>query len=164
MVKHYDSVFTSKQNEEIHKLLQRPQWSFAGGGSIEDGFTSFFWHLDGLEKDVYFLHLFKEIQERFLQGKDTELVRCYANGQTAGQSGVPHTDDGDITILYFPNNWKGYWGGHLNFSDGKDITKVIEYKQNRLVKFDANILHYASAPVMTFFGLRMSLAFKIKVK
>ena len=38
------------------------------------------------------------------------------NGQTSGQCGTPHTDDGDLTFLYYPNlEWDVKWQGHLIF-------------------------------------------------
>ena len=157
-----DNFFTEEQNEKIIELLSRPQWSFTGGG-IQDGISSMFWHMDNLERDEYFLDLYKEIITR-LKIQNASLVRCYANGQTAGQSGVPHQDDGDLTVLYFPLPWEHYLGGHLNFVDGDDIKSVIEYKQYRLVLFPASTTHYAGSPDRQYLGLRVSLAFKIKLE
>jgi hypothetical protein len=178
----HDNFFPPEEIKTINEYLTRPNWSFNGGGSTEDNdFHSHFWHMDGLEKIDYFGKNLWEFIRRQMFGydvgykystpfyKDVELIRCYANGQTAGQSGVPHTDDGDTTILFFPNQWKHYWGGHLYFSKKNNfgqpdyIDRTVEYRYNRLIKFDANVQHYSGAPVLSYGGLRISLAFKVKV-
>ena len=108
-------------------------------------------------------------------------ARIYVNGQTAGQCGYPHSDDGHLTFLYFPNlEWNIDWQGHLLFinrtsptfgSKGWDdwkfipdqtdeISQTISYKPNRAVFFPAHIVHYADAPHRLFNWLRMSLAYK----
>ena len=117
--------------------------------------------MDDLEKDDFFLTLYAKAVSH-LQLKNPSLIRIYANGQTAGQTGLPHEDDGDTTILYFPVTWKHIFGGHLYFLENNDIKSVVEYKQNRLVAFSANTTHYSSPPERQYLGLRTSLAFKVK--
>ena len=160
MIKVFDNFLPKEELNKINELLERPMWSFTGGGvSDDDSFTSRMWHMDNLEKDDYFVSLFYLIKDKLkING---QLLRCYANGQTATQSGVPHKDDGDTTILYFPTPWAHYIGGHLHFY-GEGLTDTIEYKQNRLVLFPANLTHYAGAPDKTYRDLRVSLAFKVK--
>ena len=110
--------------------------------------------------------------------------RIYTNGQTAGQCGYPHTDDGHLTFLYFTNlEWKIDWQGHLMLinrtgpvykkdewedwsfkSDTKsdEISQVITYKPNRAVIFPAHIVHHADAPHRLYNWLRISLAYKFE--
>lgn len=156
----YKNFFDLQTNETIIKLLQRPKWSFTGGGT-NGNFKSFFWHMDNLETEDFFQNLFNAIKNKLKLNKKYKLLRCYANGQTAGQSGNEHQDDGDLTILYFPDYWEYQWGGHLLFSNGKELTNIVEYSKNKLIKFNAKQLHFATAPVNIFIGLRTSLAFKI---
>jgi len=164
MIEYFDNVFSIDKNIEIHEQLHKPRWRFDGGGTSDDGqTTSHFWHVNNLENDEYFINLFDEISPTFFSNQEVSIVRCYANGQSAGQTGLPHTDDGDVTLLYFPTVWKHYYGGHLNFCDDNNITSVIEYKQNRMVKFDAKLKHYSNAPINTYTGLRLSLAFKVRI-
>ena len=158
-IKVYDNFLETNTLNWINKQLNRPKWSFTGGG-ISDEVASKFWHMDGLETEDSFVEIYKQNIEQ-LNPKNTKIKRIYANGQTATQSGVPHMDDGDTTILFFPTYWKHYWGGHLHFWDKGNLTKVVEYKQNRLVTFPAGITHYAGAPDKSFIGLRVSLAFKV---
>jgi len=176
-LKIHDNFFPPEEIETINSYLTRPKWSFNGGGSYvnDTSFNSHFWHMDGLEKEDYFGKDIWEFVRRQCFGYDksyyrsqppykkVELIRIYANGQTAGQHGVPHKDDGDITVLYFPNKWEHYWGGHLHLIWDNHIDRIVQYKHNRIVMFDANVEHYSTAPVLSYGGLRMSLAFKVKV-
>ena len=161
MIYVFDDFFSRDDQLKILHLMGRPKWMLSGGGP-----TSPFWHMDGLEQEDYFsVELFNKINENvegYLDGFVIE--RCYANGQTAGLSGVPHYDDGELTFLYYPNlDWKPDWGGHLNFlDDDGNIQNMIQFKPNRALIFSANILHYADAPARHYNGLRISLAYKLK--
>ena len=119
-----DDFFKVNDLNKIRLKLQEPKWSFVGGGvdDIDQSITSKFWHMENL--DEYFSkYLFKKIVEHFkFSGK---LIRTYANGQTACQSGVPHRDDGDLTFLLFTEKWKHHWGGNLFFSTNDEIIKVM---------------------------------------
>ena len=160
-IKVVDNFLTNKELEIVRSKLNEPKWSFTGGGvdDINQSLTSKFWHMNQL--DNYFSKdIFKKISDHFnIKGN---LLRSYANGQTAGQSGVPHFDDGDTTFLLFTEKWFHHWGGNLFFSTKDEVIKVITYKQNRGVLFPSKILHYAGAPDKTYDGLRISVAWKIK--
>ena len=158
-IKVYDNFFDEVTREEIFNYLQRPFWSLTGGSE-----GNRFWHMDNLEEEEYFSnHLFEEIKEELDKVKNYNILRVYANGQTSGQYGTPHVDDGEYTLLYYPNpDWNFEWQGNLNFLDlDHDIGKIISYKPNRLVCFPADMVHYADPPSMKFNGLRISLAYKL---
>ncbi len=154
----FDNFFSKDIKLEIFNLLQRPKWSFTGGGQYNK-----FWHMEGLENEEYFTSfIFDQICEKL--GRSFKYLRIYANGQTAGQCGVPHTDDGEFTFLYYPNlEWRTEYQGHLMFLDNKEIFKTVIYKPNRAVLFPAKIKHYADAPARLFSGLRISLAYKLEL-
>ena len=159
MIKIFNDIFTEDIQNEILNKLRSPNWSFNGGGE-----TSRFWHMDGLESDLFFSeYLFNEIQ--ILIQRQVEIIRVYANGQTAGQSGLPHRDDGDLTFLYYPSVDMVGMGGNLLFLDENyEPTNVIGYQSNRGVFFPAKILHYAEAPSRFYNGLRISVAWKLKIQ
>ena len=117
------------------------------------------------EKEEYFSTYLYNLICTKLGRKFKNILRIYANGQTAGQCGNPHTDDGDITILYYPNpDWQMDYHGHLIFSgDGNSPTHIIEYKPDRMVMFPAKMVHYSEAPHRFYQGLRISLAYKLEV-
>ena len=178
----YDNFFNESDRNRIIKELSKPKWSFSGGT-----LTNRFWHIDDLELENYFSDYLKNIILDKLNLNDVECLRIYANGQTAGQAGYPHTDDGHYTFLYFPNDWQIDWQGHLHFINRSgpeyedtlewnnwnldkpklqtdEVVKTITYKPNRAVLFSGNILHYAGAPHRLHVGLRTSLAYKFVKK
>ena len=160
MIEVYDDFFDDDTQQEIYSKLMRPNWGISGNNP---GKLEIFWHYDDLENEEYFSeYLYEKISNKL----DTEFKsvgRIYANGQTAGQCGTPHYDDGDLTFLYYPSPvWDTNWQGHLMFMDETDeVVRVVEYKSNRAVLFPGTIKHYADAPHRWFNGLRISLAYKL---
>ncbi len=157
-IKIFDNFLNYVDHDRVIEYTSRPMWSFNGGGEF-----SRFWHMDGLEKEPFFnSYLFNKIKDSL--NLKVEVLRIYANGQTACQSGVPHIDDGDITFLYYPTqNWEVWMGGSLNFLDSKNnIFETVQYKENRGCCFPAKILHFANPPERKFNGLRISVAWKLK--
>ena len=161
----HDNFFPSETQAEILRLMERPKWSLTGGRP-----PNVFWHMDDLDEEPYFRnHLFQLICDRL--GRTFKIERIYANGQTALQYGEPHTDDGDVTFLYYPcPRWEFSWNGALLFlgdgdgaSANREITTTIQYKPNRAVLFPAELEHYADAPSKSFGGLRVSLAYKLRL-
>ena len=153
----YDDFFSEEIHKEIYNMLiHSNQWSFAGGG-----FPNRFWHIDGLEENQFFRsYLFKIICDKL--DRSFDVNRIYCNGQTACQSGTPHPDDGDITLLYYPNlKWEVMDGGALFFMEDKEVMKTVSYKPNRAVTFPSNIWHYAEAPSRFVTDVRISLAYKL---
>ena len=178
MIQVFDNFFSEELHNKIWNILRGPGWCLNGG--IPD---HPFWHIDGLEDDKFFSeHLLEIIKDNL--NINSKCLRIYANGQTAGQCGNPHTDDGTTTFLYFVNpEWKINWQGHLMFvnkigppykeedknwadwiydynQDEDEISEMVTYKPNRAVLFPANMLHYADAPHSLYSGLRVSLAYK----
>ena len=121
MIKVYDDFFSEDTRKEIWDLLLRPKWA-PDGGSV----NNWFWHMDNLEIEEYFSkYLYEIICDKL--DINYKIGRIYANGQSAGQCGNPHTDDGDFTFLYYPNpQWELGWQGHLIFSkDGKVLSEAV---------------------------------------
>jgi hypothetical protein len=224
-VRIFDDVMTREQFDKVHSFLIRDKWGLSGGGT-----ESIFWHMDGLEEEEYFhTTLMDEIVKPLTGETNVELLRCYVNGQTAGQSGMPHFDNDHPdarTFLFFPNPiWESWMLGQLCFydylgqegqvghgyqeqkeepsafpddvqfavsnddvivpkkqgpitimkpGDGKpgwgvtlpnhmETVHMVNYKPNRAVYFPSRIVHHAMPPQRQFRGLRMSLAWKIKL-
>ena len=160
MIEVYDDFFDDDIHQEVYSKLMRPNWGISGNNP---GKLEIFWHYEGLENEEYFSEY---LYEKICNKLDTEFKgfeRIYANGQTAGQYGTPHYDDGDLTFLYYPSPvWDTNWQGHLMFMDENDeVVRVVEHKANRAVLFPGTIKHYADAPHRWFNGLRISLAYKL---
>ena len=160
MIEVYDDFFDDDIHQEVYSKLMRPNWGISGNNP---GKLEIFWHYEGLENEEYFSEY---LYEKICNKLDTEFKgfeRIYANGQTAGQYGTPHYDDGDLTFLYYPSPvWDTNWQGHLMFMNETDeVVRVVEHKSNRAVLFPGIIKHYADAPHRWFNGLRISLAYKL---
>ena len=178
-----NNFFEKKLHDKILKTLRESKWSY-NGGTIRNPF----WHADNLENDEFFSKYLHDIIVKKFNIVNCKCIRIYANGQTGGMSGEPHTDDGHLTFLYFANQiWNVDWDGHLAFlnisekmydgdeygnasqswldcefkaSSDDEIEKIITYKPNRGVLFPSNLYHYAMAPHRFFTGMRISLAYK----
>ena len=156
----YDDFFTEGIREEVWNLMLRPKWTPDGGNP-----NNWFWHMNELEEESYFNdYLYNIICDKL--EKKYKVKRIYANGQSAGQSGNPHMDDGDFTFLYYPNpEWKVEWGGHLVFlnKEETETNKIVSYKPNRAVIFPSEIPHAVDG-ISRFYPLvRMSLAYKFLI-
>jgi hypothetical protein len=164
MIEVYDDFFENEIQEEILDRLMEPHWGISGGTPYK---PEIFWHYDGLEGPNHNGYFSEYLYEKICNKLDVELKgvkRIYANGQTAGQCGTPHYDDGDLTFLYYPlPTWDLNWQGHLIFfdDDNDEVSTMVQYKPNRAVLFSADKWHYADAPSRFFNGLRISLAYKL---
>ena len=160
MVEIYDDFFTEEIHLEIFNRLRTPRWGLSGGTERK---PEIFWHFDGLEKENYFSEFLYNLICEKLNRKFSGFKRIYANGQTAGQCGTPHRDDGDLTFLYYPADmWDVKWQGHLIFLDENgEGDRIVIHKPNRAVLFNGKQRHYADAPSRFFNGLRISLAYKL---
>ena len=89
-----------------------------------------------------------------------EIKRIYCNAHTYCIEPQIHTDDGDFTMIYYPRlDWKLEYGGGT-YIDGK----LAEYKGNRLVVFDAALLHSAMPVSRECYQLRTCVVFKCSKK
>ena len=161
-VRTYDNFLQKESLQEILNIFNNDAvWSFTGTSNESSELDTRFWAAQNLEN----LDLFKDLWGSVQMNcglNNYELTRCYANGQTGGMSGSPHTDDGDLTALFYPSDWKHFLGGHLYFVKDNHIAHMVEYIQNRLVLFPANLEHYSGAPISIYPDIRVSVAFKLK--
>jgi hypothetical protein len=123
-------------------------------------FVSFLWLDSSSSESNFFYVLWTMIQKEFPNLQNCYCWRIIANGQVRGQNINWHTDHGENTALFFPIAWDPDWGGSTYFKIG-DAETEVEFKQNRLVVFDSNILHYGSGPTVDNV-LRVSIAFNLR--
>ena len=108
----------------------------------------------------------------------------YCIAYTYGTEQQIHTDDGDLTMLYYPTlDWKLDWGGgtaiyneitndyinhgkymQLDKDNNADIDKYVAYKGNRLVIFDAFLPHQGQPISKQCHELRTVVVFKCMVE
>lgn len=100
-------------------------------------------------------YLFKSICKKF----DLNLgcTRSYVNLYPPKSGGGWHCDEGDVTILLFPqNSWLNAYGGATEFKN----EKKVNYFGGRVVIFDAKLEHRAEVNKAPF--NRYSIAWKTK--
>jgi len=88
--------------------------------------------------------------------------RIYFNAHVYGMEPLRHKDDGDFTMIYYPRlDWKKEWGGGTAvWKDGNDISKLADYKGNRLIVFPARNYHQAQPVSRKCHQLRPVIVFK----
>ena len=92
-----------------------------------------------------------------------EFKRVYCNSHTFGVEPHMHTDDGDLTMMYYPIlDWEPEWlGGTAIWNDaGNEIDKYVNYIGNRLLVFDAKLNHQAMPVSRQCYRLRSVVVFK----
>ncbi len=138
-------------------------WYFGHGSNAGDG--SAFWKMD-LESDSAFDAIWEHVRPRCEALVETSLRvrRQYANGHTYGLGGRPHKDDGEFTLLYYPNpQWKDGWDGETLFFDATgEISFAVRPRPNRCVLFDAGTFHAGRAPSRACPELRVTVAYKLE--
>jgi len=140
----------------IQKVIPNLHWKLSGSISGSGEF-----HFLNSVGDFPHTDAFNTLAEKILNLtylRNPSIIRCYVNLNPQGEyhSGRWHEDDGDITALFYPYEWKKEWGGEIEFRDGSKI----ENKMNRLVLFNANNPHKACEHTSPNF--RYSIAFKLE--
>jgi hypothetical protein len=124
-------------------------------------FVSILWDDSSSEENIFRL-LWRLIQNELSDLKSCYCYRIIANGTVKGQNIGWHSDNGYKTVLYYPNEWEPQWGGSTYFKFlGSE--KEVQYLQNRIVVFDADLLHYSSSPSVDNI-LRVSIAFNLRLE
>jgi hypothetical protein len=128
------------------------------GGSME-GTPPFY--LSNLNPEELMIgYIYRKIINEILN-IDCSIIRTYLNIQHRGMDGSFHPDDGDVTLLLMITDNPKEGGGEFEYIDKNDQINKIEYKQNRLIAFDASIKHRGLA----YKGneSRITLAYKLKI-
>jgi Rps23 Pro-64 3,4-dihydroxylase Tpa1-like proline 4-hydroxylase len=153
------------QREVIVKTLRANNWLFGGHSNTNDAFT--FWYLELINDPLFTETIFNKLKQ--VTGKEFELNRVYANGQTHGLCGSFHVDsphETDFTFLYYVNPyWDAVWGGSTQFYD--PISKTVDiqaFTPNKGVLFKSNILHVGMEPTRHCKDLRVTVAYKLTEK
>ena len=102
-----------------------------------------------------------DLKERFrIQG----WKRLYCNAHTFGVEPNIHRDDGDFTMIYYPQiDWKIEYGGgtFVYKEDAETVDTIAEYRGNRVLMFDAHLPHQAQPVAKNCLELRMCVVFKL---
>jgi hypothetical protein len=149
-IKIFDNVLENSFLEFVREELNILTWSkhvskFTGNKKINWFFAS--------AQENLFTHQF--LYNLFCKKYNltNKFLRSYVNCHPPQSAGSFHDDDGDMTLLFYPDKNEEDKGG----TEFKDGTKV-DYKTNRLIIFDAKILHKASINLSN--EMRHSIAWK----
>ena len=116
-----------------------------------------------------FMKKFEFVNKYNIEGYE----RIYCNAHTHGIEPHIHHDDGNFTMIYYPRmDWKADWGGGTaifeELKEGKtfsniEVDKLVSYKGNRLVIFDAYLPHQAQPVSRECYQLRPIVVFKCNI-
>ena len=169
MINYYDDFLESHIAQLIDMQMKEVSWKY-DYDSKPNG-TQKHWHvfcghnMDECNQNGY--EFIVPIWEKIKNVVDVELERVYLNAHTFGIEPHIHTDDGDITMIYYPRlDWKIEWGcGTAIYNDKvTEIDRHLVNKGNRLIMFDAHLPHQAQPVNRLCFQLRTCVVFKTKLK
>ena len=169
MINYYDDFLESHIAQLIDMQMKEVSWKY-DYDSKPNG-TQKHWHvfcghnMDECNQNGY--EFIVPIWEKIKNVVDVELERVYLNAHTFGIEPHIHTDDGDITMIYYPRlDWKIEWGGGTAIYNDKvtNIDTHLVNKGNRLIMFDAHLPHQAQPVNRLCFQLRTCVVFKTKLK
>jgi Rps23 Pro-64 3,4-dihydroxylase Tpa1-like proline 4-hydroxylase len=169
MINYYDNFLESHIAQLIDMQMKEVSWKY-DYDSKPNG-TQKHWHIfcghnmDECNQNGY--EFIVPIWEKIKNVVNVELERVYLNAHTFGIEPHIHTDDGDITMIYYPRlDWKIEWGGGTAIYNDKvtEIDRHLVNKGNRLIMFDAHLPHQAQPVNRLCFQLRTCVVFKTKLK
>jgi hypothetical protein len=180
MIEVFDNFLTENEIDMCKEAVSRPAWMF-GQVSQSSPISTPFWMMTLSDETFFNTQLLLKIQNK--TGKQFTLQRVYANGQTFGQDGTYHqddvSDDGYTFCIYInkqiTHETIDNIGGEFVFklpsekntsssSDYKISRMVIEPLYNRGILFRSNLFHKGLAFNRYNKGLRISIAWKLKLK
>ena len=128
-------------------------------GQYTDEDKKFYWSLLDIRNPILEYVYLKSQNE--IPNINISPTRTYINIQHQGMDGGFHTDDGNITLLLMITPTPNNGGGEFEYKDNNNQIQKIEYKQNRLIIFDADIKHRGLAYKEN--TPRITLAYKTKI-
>ena len=137
----------------LHSTTPNKHWHRSCGNSSDDvSRAGFGWLLPIWEQAKVKLNLVSEY-------KIYNFFRLYMNSHTFGTEPSWHSDDGEYTIIYYPNmEWKKEWRGGTMIKN-----ELCDYVGNRLVMFPASEKHQAQTVSRECHELRSVVVFKTSV-
>ena len=178
----FDNVFVEDDAQIIHDTMSEKSFSWHYYHKSDKKDDIYHWHKLGGHNEKELLkngfdwvmpmwhHIMYKYELDDIYGINT-FRRIYFNAHTYGIEPLPHVDDGDFTMIYYPlMDWNQYhdgggtviWTDHIgrNHALPKQIEKHVPYAGNRLIVFPAKRLHQAMPVSKTTFKLRICIVFK----
>ena len=149
-IKVYDNVLDDNFIDFLTYEISFFNWAVQGarpGGPR----TFFYCDTSTLRSHNFLFHLLGKKYNLNLQ-----LLRSYVNLNPSKNEGEFHRDDGELTMIYYPLDWKDEFKGGTIFKRGD----YIKYVKNRLLLFDSSLSHKADINLSG--ENRYSIAWKTK--
>ena len=164
-----DNLAPPALHRSMWAVFTTANWRFGNRSGSGDENAVPFWRMD-LDRSEEATEVWAHARERCESraGQPLEVHEQYANGHTYGLGGRAHRDTlsaGRYTLLYYPvPAWEDVWDGEtVFFNEDREIAAAIKPMPNRGVFFDSRLLHVGRAPSRQFAGLRVTVAFKLRV-
>lgn len=170
----FDAFLTPEELQTCADAVKRPLWSF-GQISQTSPVSTPFWMMTLTDDPFFSMHLKSKIEAA--ANRKFTVQRVYANGQTFGQDGTYHQDDitdDSYTFCIYTNKQitaetADDIGGEFIFklpnSDDDPFSRIaVAPLYNRGILFPANYFHKGLAFNRYCKGLRISIAWKLKVQ
>lgn len=154
MIKVIDNAFSIDVADFLNKnILEGPMFVH---GSLGVDFNNLFFATDFNLNDALTKLICKKIIS-YSPVKKVKVLRCYANIHFKNQPGNWHQDDGDLTFLWMISPTLQPGDGCFEIKDGE----IINFVKNRLIIFDAKVLHRGNHSVETI--PRITFAIKTQI-
>lgn len=176
MIEVHDDLLEPHVAELISVEMKRLRWSYYYHSTKKE--PGYHWHIycgdseEEVIKNGYemFLPIWEAAKYKLNVEEKHDIEgwkRLYANAHTFGVEPNIHTDDGEFTMIYYPQmDWDiKYGGGTFVYNeDGKTVDTIAEYKGNRILLFDAHLPHQAQPVAKNCLELRTCIVFKLYIK
>ena len=164
-----DNFLSENDLKSIKSIINNKKWDY-GQSSNGSNKTIKFWMMDLMDENFIKDNITNKIIEEFSSKFTVE--RLYANGQTYGQNGSFHQDVADdcgdyFTFCLYINSFKDEI---IEEIDGFFFIKIPEEKyslsvaplNNRGILFPSHYYHKGNAFNNAEYGMRVSIAWKLK--
>ena len=144
-VKVSDNYFTEREHQFIHNYCLNCQYSYGEVDNEETPPTGLVHNIPATH-EIYPLIEYRIKRSMGDDASKFRLYRMYVNCFAPTENPYFHTDgkEGDLTFLYYPNmGWEINEGGETQIYHG-DIIKGYPPIPNRMILFDAALLHRAT--------------------
>lgn len=163
MISTYKNFLSEEHIDYIKSLMYSDNWQYFHNSKHSD--LNIFWKMSLTNDEYLNKEVFAVIQS--IIDEEVEIERIYFNGHLATGSGKLHTDsnsdDGRTFLIYCNDNWNIEHGGETAFITDDGVAIVSPYPFSA-VYFQNNIKHLAQPISKDFQDLRVTLAYKLKLK
>lgn len=140
MVEIFDNFFEEEVHKNIFSYCQKALYTY---GEVDYPWTPPVGMISGINSTDYLFKLFEDKKIDSLS--EYKPYRMYINCFAPNENPFFHKDgDSGFTVLYYPNlDWDVNEQGETQFLINQEIRGILPIP-NRLVKFDATLLHRAT--------------------